>query len=216
MRIDGITGGFRSDQDKNRDIKEVSKRLESLFLYEILKIMRRTIGSDDSLQKDIYNSFFDMELSRILAERGAGLQEVIERQLLNRRLYSYSENLPSEGIVTSRFGERLHPLTGKWSFHNGIDIATPAGSPVRAVRDGEVIFSGYVEGYGNLVVIDHGDGLVTRYGHNRRNLVKEGDSVNKGDIIAEVGSTGFSTGSHLHFEVLRDGKPIDPEGIFKG
>lgn len=214
MRVEALLQKQITPQEKERAIKEVSKELESLFLYELLKAMRRTAGSQDSFQKDTYTSLFDLELSRVLAERGTGLKEVIERQLLNQSSFKKSSGpvLPSEGIISSEFGPRLHPLRGRWSFHRGIDIAAPHGSPVRAIRDGRVTFSGYTEGYGNLVVIDHGDGLITRYGHNSKNLVKEGDSVSRGDIIAEVGSTGLSTGAHLHFEVWMDGKPIDPEG----
>ncbi len=227
MRIGGLTEQQAVNQDKSRAIKEVSKELESLFLYELLKAMRRTVGSQDSFQKDTYTSIFDLELSRVLAERGTGLREVIERQLLNHPSLSISmpststspnsQNsiLPSEGPISSKFGERLHPLTGRWGFHKGLDIAAPEGSPVRAIRNGRVIFSGYKEGYGNLVVIEHGGGLITRYGHNRRNLVKEGDSVKAGDVIAEVGSTGLSTGPHLHLEVLEAGKPVDPERFLK-
>lgn len=224
MRIGGLTDQQAVNQDKNRAIKEVSKELESLFLYELLKAMRRTVGSQDSFQKDTYASIFDLELSRILAERGTGLGEVIERQLLNHpslissaaSTSSDSQNsIPLEGLISSKFGERLHPLKGRWSFHKGLDIAAPEGSPVRAISDGRVIFSGYKDGYGNLVVIDHGGGLITRYGHNRRNIVKEGDSVKAGDVIAEVGSTGLSTGPHLHLEVLEAGKPVDPERFLK-
>ncbi|MCX7792854.1 MAG: peptidoglycan DD-metalloendopeptidase family protein [Thermodesulfovibrionales bacterium] len=225
MRINHLiehqTGRSLEPQEGRRNIREVSKELESLFLYELLKIMRRTVGSQDSLQKDVYTSLFDLELSKLLAERGTGLQKVIERQLLNSPLLSTGLDLnsnpvlPADGAVTSKFGERLHPLTGKWSLHKGIDIAAPYGSPVRAVRDGKVIFSGYTDGYGNLVVIDHGDGILTRYAHNRKNMVKEGDRVKAGDIIAEVGSSGLSTGAHLHFEVFLDDKPIDPERFFK-
>ncbi|MFN3740051.1 MAG: peptidoglycan DD-metalloendopeptidase family protein [Thermodesulfovibrionales bacterium] len=216
MRIGGLIQQQAVDQDKSRAIKEVSKELESFFLYELLKTMRRTVGFQDSFQKDTYTSLFDLELSRVLAERGTGLRDVIERQLSTPSISQTFQNsiLPSEGPISSKFGERLHPLTGRWNFHKGVDIAAPEGSPVRAIRDGRVIFSGYKEGYGNLVVIDHGGGLITRYGHNRKNFVKEGDSVNAGDIIAEVGSSGVSTGPHLHFEVLQAGKPVDPEGFF--
>lgn len=231
MRIGGLIqqqgNTVATESDKNRAIKEVSKELESLFLYELLKAMRRTVGSQDSFQKETYTSLFDLELSRLLAERGTGLQGVIQRQLLNHSSSSIptpsnlipqniqNSILPSEGLISSKFGKRLHPLRGIWSFHRGIDIAAPEGSPVRAIMDGTVIFSGYMEGYGNLVVIDHGGGLTTRYGHTRKNLVKEGDSVKVGDVIAEVGTTGLSTGPHLHLEVLEAGKPIDPERFLK-
>lgn len=216
----------RDSINKEDTIKKLSREIESLFIYELLKVMRRTVSSEQGLQMDTYTSIFDLELSRVLAERGIGLGELIARQLLknsykpmepdnpvvsgeNRLLYTS----PASGHLSSEFGIRLHPVTGKWSFHRGIDISAPPDSPVRAVRDGRVIFSGWKEGFGNIVEIDHGDGTITRYGHNSRNLVSTGDEVKRGTPIALVGNTGLSTGPHLHFEVIVDGKPVDPQRI---
>jgi murein DD-endopeptidase MepM/ murein hydrolase activator NlpD len=100
-------------------------------------------------------------------------------------------------------------------FHRGVDIAAPAGAPISAAANGRVVFSGWAAGYGNLVEIDHGDGWVTRYGHNSTNLVAAGDIVAAGQQIASVGQTGRATGDHLHFEVRHDGKPISPK-VFLG
>jgi murein DD-endopeptidase MepM/ murein hydrolase activator NlpD len=95
-------------------------------------------------------------------------------------------------------------------MHKGLDIAAPTGAPVKAVAPGKVVFSSQAGGYGNLVVIDHGNGFTTRYAHNRTLLVSVGDTVRAGQEIAHVGSTGRSTGPHLHFEVLRNGYAVDP------
>jgi murein DD-endopeptidase MepM/ murein hydrolase activator NlpD len=101
-------------------------------------------------------------------------------------------------------------------LHHGIDIAAPEGTSIHPVRGGEVTFSGSQQGYGNVVVVDHGDGSVTKYAHNRANRVAAGDRVETDTVIAEVGSTGRSTGPHLHFEARYEGKKIHPEAVFAG
>lgn len=116
--------------------------------------------------------------------------------------------------ISSGFGERHDPFTGKKRFHHGMDIAAKEGTPVYPAAPGKVVFSGPKGGYGNLVEVLHEDGLVTRYGHNQANLVREGDSVSPSEPIATVGSTGRSTGPHLHFEVLRDGRAVDPGSLY--
>ncbi|MDP2599215.1 MAG: M23 family metallopeptidase [Deltaproteobacteria bacterium] len=114
------------------------------------------------------------------------------------------------GWVTSNFGWRRSPLSGGRQLHEGVDIASPHGTPVLAAGDGLVTFSGRHGGLGNKVVIDHGYGLITVYGHNSQLLVKEGDRVKRGMMIAKVGSTGRSTGPHVHYEILVNGVPVDP------
>jgi murein DD-endopeptidase MepM/ murein hydrolase activator NlpD len=116
-----------------------------------------------------------------------------------------------KGWLTSSFGWRTDPFTGKRTFHSGVDFAAKRGAEVVAVASGLVIWASRDGGYGNLVAIDHGDGYVTRYAHNKDILVAAGDRVGKGDTIAHMGSTGHSTGTHVHFEVLRNGKKINPE-----
>jgi murein DD-endopeptidase MepM/ murein hydrolase activator NlpD len=119
-------------------------------------------------------------------------------------------SLPVDGRITSHFGLRADPLGKGERRHAGIDIAAPVGTPVKAMAAGTVVFSGSAGGYGNLVAIDHGNGVTTRYAHNRALLVSVGQRVTLGQEIAQVGSTGRSTGPHLHFEVLRDGQAVDP------
>jgi murein DD-endopeptidase MepM/ murein hydrolase activator NlpD len=111
--------------------------------------------------------------------------------------------------VTSKFGFRRSPITGIPSFHEGADLASKMGMPVKAAADGIVVFAGVRSGYGFLVTIDHGFGYITRYAHNSKLLVHSGDIVKKGDTICLSGSTGRSAGPHLHYEVLYNGNPIN-------
>lgn len=114
------------------------------------------------------------------------------------------------GWISSQFGYRTDPFTGYGAFHAGVDFAGVPGSRVVAVGPGVVSFAGFKQGYGNVVEITHSTGYTTRYGHNSRNLVRAGQSVQKGDAIAIIGSTGRSTGTHVHFEVLRNGRAVNP------
>jgi murein DD-endopeptidase MepM/ murein hydrolase activator NlpD len=118
--------------------------------------------------------------------------------------------LPVNAPVSSNFGMRNDPFTGKQRFHKGIDIAAPAGTPVAAALPGKVISAGYERGYGNTVLVEHDGGLQTRYGHLASINVKAGDTVTSENVIGRVGSTGRSTGAHLHFEVIRMGTQVDP------
>jgi murein DD-endopeptidase MepM/ murein hydrolase activator NlpD len=117
---------------------------------------------------------------------------------------------PTIGPVTSNFGWRIHPILGTERFHSGIDFGADYGSLVYASAQGRVIYADWYGGYGNAVIIDHGNGMTTLYGHCSELYVKEGDVVVKGQPISAVGSTGFSTGPHLHFELRANGEPIDP------
>ena len=118
--------------------------------------------------------------------------------------------LPAVGRLTSPYGMRKDPFSSQPRFHNGIDIAVPVGTPVAGVADGEVIFVGRQGGYGKVVQIDHGEGQVSVYGHLDAATVVAGQSITAGQTIARSGSTGRSTGPHLHIEIRRDGRPIDP------
>lgn len=117
---------------------------------------------------------------------------------------------PVSGQVTSPFGWRTDPITGSPRFHGGLDIAAPSGTPVYAPQTGVVMFSGYYGGYGNVVVLNHGNSLYTIYGHNSQLLVQAGQNVGRGQPISLVGSTGRSTGPHLHFEVHYNQQYINP------
>ncbi len=122
---------------------------------------------------------------------------------------------PVLGKITSSFGSRRNPLGKGKQFHCGLDISCDVGTPVRAALDGTVIFSGWKDGYGNVVVLKHDNGYITVYGHNSNNLVQEGDSVQKGQVIAKSGMTGSVTGAHLHFEFRKYITPLNPLSYLK-
>ncbi len=117
---------------------------------------------------------------------------------------------PSSGWMTSRFGHRVSPFTGKQEFHKGVDIANRHGTVVLATADGIVSFVGKKGAMGNVVVIDHGHGMISRYAHLSKSLKQRGENVKRGDIIAQMGSSGRTTGPHLHYEVHLNGVPVNP------
>ena len=138
---------------------------------------------------------------------------VLENLILNRELNKqvYPEGRPvEEGFISSYFGRRADPFTGYSAEHRGLDFAGPQGTKVISVAAGLVTYAGERTGYGQMIEINHGNGLATRYCHNEQLLVKQGDMVRKGQEVALMGSTGRSTGPHLHFEVLKNGTQVDP------
>lgn len=228
-RIEDLSG--RKDPTA---IKAVAKEMEAMFAYEMVKAMRSTVdkSSKNSFGGETYTAMFDMELSKVLAERGLGMQEMISKALtreaqkaeggkpgVSKKLShldspsSGPSSLPVNGQVSSGYGVRQHPISGQNQFHHGIDIAAPFGKEIYPIRDGEVTFSGVQPGYGNVIIVDHGNGLVSKYAHNSLNLAREGEKVDSKTVIARVGSTGHSTGPHLHLEVRDNGKSVDPTGL---
>jgi murein DD-endopeptidase MepM/ murein hydrolase activator NlpD len=137
------------------------------------------------------------------------LENVIIDRDLKKQIHPEGRPVKS-GFISSYFGEREDPFSGEEAYHKGVDFAGTAGANVVAVAAGVVTWAGNRTGYGNLVEINHGDGYVTRYAHNQRTLVAVGQTVKRGDPIALMGSTGRSTGPHVHFEVIRNGRQVNP------
>lgn len=154
----------------------------------------------------------------IAADQRSDLFTMIESRLLESRLKALMipNSAPVRGPVGSGFGFRSDPFSGRTALHTGLDFPTDTGTPVLAAAGGMVLLTETHPAYGNLVEIDHGNGLVTRYAHNSKLLVKAGDIVRRGQTISEVGNSGRSTGPHLHFEVLVDGVPQDPAKFLAG
>src|SRR5215831_4880516 len=250
-----MTTGEPGLNGKPQDVKSAAAELASLFVYQMLAAMRRTVPKSGLLDKgfahDTYLSLFDQEIARHMARReDLGLTALLQRQLkdtdADRRLTGRPDTalprpstalhtkrtmaidayrqqagptddmfmLPVEGQRTSGYGMRMHPIDHAERLHSGMDIAAPAGTPIQAAAAGQVVFSGTQAGYGNVVVIQHEEGYSTLYAHNTDNLVSVGTPVSQGQPIATVGSTGLSIGPHLHFEVRKDGKQLDPAQFF--
>ena len=155
----------------------------------------------------------DMQLENREAQLGV-LESVIANQNLKERVYPQGRPVNS-GWISSYFGKRTDPFTGKPANHTGIDFAGKSGAEVVAVADGVVTWSSKRYGYGLMVEINHGNGYTTRYAHNSENLVAVGDEVKKGQIVAKMGKTGRATGPNLHFEVLRDGRRMNPVNFIR-
>jgi flagellar protein FlgJ len=227
----------RTAYDEKR-LEEVCAEFESLFICMVMEQMRKTIPQtkliDGGKGEEIFTSMMDEEISKQVSLRqGLGLRDALVEQLTGKRgrilprsiaARSYSKHysvgeveqplaLPVFGSVSSPYGWRKDPFTGERDFHHGIDIASPSGSEVHAAGPGRVVFSGWKEGYGRGVEVEHQDGLNTLYAHNAKNLVKVGDRVAKHQVIALVGSSGKSTGPHLHFEVRRNGEVVNPTKV---
>lgn len=152
------------------------------------------------------------ELETRIADREQQL-ELLDALLANRQLQDdiYLAGRPiNKGWMSSAFGRRKDPFTGQTAWHQGVDFAGKEGADVVAVASGVVTWSGDRYGYGELIEINHGGGFSTRYGHNKENLVKIGDLVKKGQVVALMGSSGRSTGPHVHYEVFKHGRPVDP------
>lgn len=155
----------------------------------------------------------DIDNLRAEFERQEAQLQVLENLLLDRKIDNalLPAGMPvGHGYVVSGYGTRTDPITGRQAVHLGVDFDVPLGSDVLAVAEGVVSFSGVRNGYGNVVEIDHGNGYMTRYAHNSRNVVEVGTRVRIGQVVAKVGSTGRSTGPHCHFEVWLNGRPVNP------
>ena len=146
------------------------------------------------------------------ARRQSGNVEYVPEENGGYVMQNYGGGMiwPVSGPITSEFGWRTHPIFGNARFHSGLDIGADYGVPICAAASGVVIESGWIGGYGNTIMIDHGSGIVTLYGHNESLAVGVGQQVNQGDVIAYCGSTGNSTGPHCHFEVRLGGEPVSP------
>lgn len=160
------------------------------------------------------------DFMKSIRELELGLQDkaeklgAMESMLMDRTLQQQTlpdGRLAKSGWISSLYGFRTDPLTGRREFHQGLDLAGRPETPITAVAAGIVTWSGLRYGYGNLVEISHGNGYLTRYAHNRKNLVSVGEKVEKGEIVALMGNSGRSTGTHVHFEVVRYGKYLDPK-----
>jgi murein DD-endopeptidase MepM/ murein hydrolase activator NlpD len=176
------------------------------------------LNADEGRPQEVSELAADMErVDRALADREKKLS-ILEDLLANRQLNketSLSGRPVAKGWISSLYGYRTDPFTGHKTLHKGMDFAGKKGSHVTAVATGIVVRANHDAGYGNVVDIRHTDGYTTRYAHNEKNLVKPGEMVSKGQTIALLGTTGRSNGPHVHFEVRRNGRTLDPRHYLK-
>jgi murein DD-endopeptidase MepM/ murein hydrolase activator NlpD len=180
-----------------------------------------SLGSKEKVLENIDtsdNGSIDMEnIKQQIKETIETVGEIKDYLHIQRDIYiATPKGFPVRGNISSNYGRREHPGSGENEFHSGIDISTNPGNPVRATADGIVSFSGWSGGSGNLVGLEHGHGFSTFYAHNRINAVKVGQKVHRGDVISYVGSTGNSTGPHVHYEIWKDGRHVNPQKYVEG
>lgn len=185
----------------SRAISSISTTLYDEDFYDLTDL-----SDKDSI--DTITSLIDSE-----KEKYDEFVKEVEKQL--KYLEAVPDNWPITGKITSKFGYRRHPISNRRHFHKGVDIANKSGTNIVAAASGIVTYSGWNGGYGKVIIVSHGYGYKSVYAHNKNNLVQVGDRVKKGQVIAELGSTGKSTGPHVHFEVHYKGKQIDPLGVLK-
>ncbi len=192
-------------------LKKAEGELSRLFSFKTKEQVLTNLDTSDSGSIDMETL---REQIRLSMETVSEIKDFLSQQ---KDIFLATPNgWPVDGHVTSQFGERNHPRSGELSFHTGIDIAAESGSPVRATADGVVSFAGWSGAGGNLAAVEHGFGFSTYYAHNRMVVVKVGQKVKRGEIIGYVGSTGNSTGPHLHYEIMSDGKIINPMKYIQG
>lgn len=210
----------RSDRVEKQRNQVIAQKNEVELLTQKLKYQKANIEAETLAQQ---NSLDRLKSDRkALAQAEDRLAEDSRRlsQIILAKVQPYSGLVlppgtgqlmyPTIGEVTSNFGWRVHPILGTERFHAGIDFGADYGSLIYASARGRVIYADWYGGYGNSVIIDHGNGMTTLYAHCSELYVKDGDVVERGQPIAAVGSTGFSTGPHLHFELRANGEPVDP------
>ena len=192
-------------------LKKAETEFKRLFSLGSKEKVLENLKVPDSGSLDIEN------LKKQITNSIESVGEIKEYLHIHRDIYlSTPKGFPVHGNISSPFGMREHPTSGAENFHTGIDLAISSRNPVRATADGIVSFSGRNGGSGNLVVLEHGHGYTTLYAHNSSLAVKIGQKVKRGDIISYSGSTGNSTGPHVHYEIWKDGKPVNPINYLKG
>ena len=164
----------------------------------------------NSLIREMHEQVNQLDLASTNQEKG--FEHLLKHLVDQGNLLAHTPAIrPTRGLVTSSFGSRVSPFTGIKEFHKGLDIANRQGTPVVAAADGTVTFANDKGFWGKLIIINHGHGMSTRYAHLSKFFKEPGDSVKRGEIVGKIGSTGRTTGPHLHYEVRLNGTPINPE-----
>lgn len=204
-----MTDQFQEMKTTIKSLKESELEFKRIFS---LGSRKKVLDAMDEPKND--GSINIDELKMQVAESLASVSEIREFMAKERDVYRATpQGVPVDGQLSSGFGMRVHPRYGSKMFHSGIDLSAPRGTPIHATADGIISFSGWSKGNGNIVVIEHGHGFSTVYAHNTKNLIKVGQTVKRGQKIATTGSTGVSTGPHVHYEVWKNGERVNPESF---
>ena len=219
-----LKGDFKSFEEVlNRKLKDEDKEALIKKLKEHESLVEGTIEYENKQIK--FNRDKKIELENLIKENEDNISEskinieelevakkIVDEKILEEKKKSETFIMPTSGRITSPFGYRIHPTIKRSILHTGVDIANSQGTSIKAARNGKVIFAGRKGSYGNTIIIDHGRGIKTLYAHLSGINVSQGSQVTQGNIIGKMGSTGRSTGSHLHFEVQKNGTPVNPLG----
>ena len=210
-KLNYYSGQFLEIRKTMVSLKNTEAEFRRLFSFKTKERVLENIDTSDSGSIDMESL---KEQIKATMERTGEIKDYLSQQ---RDLFlSTPKGWPVSGNTSSPYGYRVHPKTGIRDFHSGMDIAAAPGLPVKATADGIVSYAGWSGGSGNLVALEHGAGFSTFYAHNKSVAVTVGQRVKRGDIISFVGSTGNSTGPHLHYEIWRDGKALDPSIFIEG
>ncbi len=200
-----ITSHYREMQSTMSSLKKAEAELRHLFGLKTRKEVLLAADFTDS---------GSLDMDALTAQIHAAMESASEIKvfLAEQKDIFLATPLgwPTDGAVSSGYGSRKHPVTGAPGFHSGVDISVPHGSPVRSTADGIISYSGWTARSGHTVVVEHGHGFRTAYAHNRKNLVKVGQRVRRNESIAVSGSTGNSTGPHVHYEIWKHGRHVNP------
>lgn len=226
MDIIKYRGMEKQLQDYSEKVSDFNATLTSLKkaerdLYQLLSLGSRekileTVESSDMGTADVGTvDIRQIQQQIALSTQTIGaIQEYLRAERDN--YMATPKGWPVPGWVTSPYGRRVNPISGSMEVHRGMDISVPGGTPILATADGIVSFSGWNGGGGNVIVVEHGRGYSTYYAHNKRNAVRVGQQVKRGEVIGYAGATGNATGSHVHYEIWRSGRAVNPRNYIQG
>jgi len=210
-RVDFYTQKFSEWNSTVTALKETERDFRSIFSLKHKDKILDTMNTSYSGDVDIENLMGEIQKA---SER---VDEIKDYLRIQKDLYMATpKGFPVEGDISSPYGRRDNPFGGERTFHSGVDISGPPGTPIRATADGVVSYSGWTQYSGYVVLIEHGCGFSTAYAHNRSNTVKVGQRVKRGEIIGYIGSSGKSTGPHVHYGVWEKGKSVNPSKFLQG
>jgi len=210
-KVDFYTQKFSEWNATVTALKETERDFRKIFSFKSKDKVLDTIETSYSGNIDIENLMGEIQKT---VER---VDEIKDYLRIQKDIYMATpKGYPVEGNISSPYGKRDNPISGERTFHSGVDISATPGTPIRATADGVVSYSGWTQSSGNVVLVEHGCGFTTAYAHNRSNVVKVGQRVKRGETVGYIGSSGKSTGPHVHYEIWEKRKRINPNKFLQG